>query len=87
METTNTTDTVSSKIVYITINLLLRNYEFIKARGFSKIYKATWIDGPHSWNEEKEDFEYEEPNIIVALKQLNNSENISFEELKEENLH
>ncbi|CAG8782310.1 1667_t:CDS:1, partial [Rhizophagus irregularis] len=43
----------------------------------------TWIDGPHSWNEEKEDFEYEEPNIIVALKQLNNSENISFEELKE----
>ncbi|PKK62772.1 HCP-like protein [Rhizophagus irregularis] len=25
-----------------------KNIEFIKARGFSKIYKATWIDGPHS---------------------------------------
>ncbi|PKY46846.1 kinase-like protein [Rhizophagus irregularis] len=60
-----------------------KNIEFIKAGGFSKIYKATWIDGPHSWNEEKEDFEYEDPNIIVALKQLNNSENISFKELKE----
>ncbi|RGB38608.1 hypothetical protein C1646_740501 [Rhizophagus diaphanus] len=60
-----------------------KNIEFIKAGGFSKFYKATWIDGPHSWNEEKEDFEYEDPNIIVALKQLNNSENISIEELKE----
>ncbi|CAB5361121.1 unnamed protein product [Rhizophagus irregularis] len=60
-----------------------KNREFIKEGGFSKIYKATWIDGPHSWNEEKEDFEYKEPNIIVALKQLNNSENILLEELKE----
>ncbi|GES92285.1 kinase-like domain-containing protein [Rhizophagus clarus] len=60
-----------------------KNKEFIRGGGFSNIYKAIWIDGPHSWNEEKEDFEYKNPNVIVALKQLNNSEMISFEELKE----
>ncbi len=51
--------------------------------GFSKIYKATWIDGPPYWNEEKEDFEYKDSNIIVALKQLDDSENITLKELKE----
>ena len=30
-----------------------KNIEFIKEGGFSKIYKATWIDGPPYWNEEK----------------------------------
>ncbi|GES75674.1 kinase-like domain-containing protein [Rhizophagus clarus] len=60
-----------------------KNKEFIRGGGFSNIYKATWINGPHSWNEEKEDFEYKDPNMIVALKQLNNSEKISFKELKE----
>jgi len=59
-----------------------KNIEFIKG-GFSKIYKATWIDGPSYWNEDKENFEYKDPNTIVALKQLNNSENITFEKLKE----
>ncbi|PKY15032.1 HCP-like protein [Rhizophagus irregularis] len=72
----------SSRMKFISYDRF-KSIEFIKAGGFSKIYKATWIDGPHSWNEEKEDFEYEDPNIIVALKQLNNSENISFKELKE----
>ncbi|GBC08781.1 hypothetical protein RclHR1_08380002 [Rhizophagus clarus] len=61
-----------------------KNKEFIRGGGFSNIYKATWINGPHSWNEEKEDFEYKDPNMIVALKQLNNSEKISFKELKED---
>src|SRR6266542_492698 len=51
--------------------------------GFSKIYKATWISGPPYWNEEKEDFEYKDPDIMVALKQLNNTENITFKELRE----
>ncbi|GET66104.1 kinase-like domain-containing protein [Rhizophagus irregularis DAOM 181602=DAOM 197198] len=72
----------SSRMKFISYDRF-KNIEFIKEGGFSKIYKATWIDGPHSWNEEKEDFEYKEPNIIVALKQLNNSENILLEELKE----
>ena len=60
-----------------------KNIEFINEGGFSKVYKATWIDGPHFWNEEKEEFEYKDHNIVVALKQLNNSKNIAFKELKE----
>src|SRR5437016_1357351 len=32
-----------------------KNIEFIAEGGFSKIYKATWIDGPIiSWNDEKQ---------------------------------
>ncbi len=50
--------------------------------GFSEIYKATWINGPPYWNEEKEDFEYKD-SIIVALKQLNNSKDITCKELNE----
>ncbi len=50
--------------------------------GFSKIYKATWINGLPYWNEEKEDFEYK-GSIIVALKQLNDSKNITSKELNE----
>jgi len=49
---------------------------------FSKIYKATWINGPPYWNEEKEDFEYKD-SILVALKQLNNSKDITSKELNE----
>ncbi|CAB5357859.1 unnamed protein product [Rhizophagus irregularis] len=45
-------------------------------RGFSKIYKAIWIDSPCCWNEEKYDFDYNNPNITVALKQLNDSEKL-----------
>src|SRR6266540_3235319 len=50
--------------------------------GFSEIYKAIWINGPPYWNEEKEDFEYKD-SIIVALKQLNDSKNITSKELNE----
>jgi len=60
-----------------------KDIEMIGKGGFSEIYKANWIDGPPYWNEEKKDFEYKDPNTIVALKQLNNSENITFEKLKE----
>ncbi|POG77932.1 hypothetical protein GLOIN_2v1853170, partial [Rhizophagus irregularis DAOM 181602=DAOM 197198] len=45
----------SSRMKFISYDRF-KNIEFIKEGGFSKIYKATWIDGPHSWNEEKEDF-------------------------------
>ena len=63
-----------------------KNIEYIKSGGFSKIYKATWINGPPYWNMEKEVFEYDDPNMIVALKQLVNSENITFNQLKEVNI-
>ncbi len=58
-----------------------KNIEFIK-RGFSKIYKATWVDGPPYQNEKKEDFEYKNLDKIVALKKLKNSINITLKELK-----
>ncbi len=49
----------------------------------SKIYKATWIDGPIlNWDNKKLNFERSGPRA-VALKKLNNSQNITSEELNE----
>ena len=58
-----------------------KNVEFIAEGGFSKIYKATWIDGPISWN--KQDLYRYRPNYTVVLKKLNNSKNITSKELNE----
>src|ERR1700722_12859702 len=74
-----------SRMKFISYNQF-KNIEYIKSGGFSKIYKATWINGPPYWNKEKEAFEYDDPNMIVALKQLNNSKNITFDQLKEVNI-
>ena len=60
-----------------------KNIEKIGKGGFSEVYKATWINGPPYWNEEKEDFEYKDHNMLVALKQLENSEKITLRELNE----
>jgi hypothetical protein len=46
-----------------------KNIEFIAEGGFSKIYKATWIDGPN--------------NRTVVLKKLKHSKNITSRELNE----
>src|SRR4051794_2565328 len=49
-----------------------RDVSFIAEGGFSKIYKATWIDGPiTNWNEGKQKYN-REGNRTVALKELNN---------------
>jgi len=61
----------------------LKDVVYLARGGFSKVYKAIWIDGPHFWNEGKENFEYNDPNIVIALKQLNYSKNITFKQLKE----
>ena len=55
-----------------------KNIEFIAEGGFSKIYKATWIDGPINY-----DTMYRIPNCTVVLKKLNNSKNITSKELNE----
>jgi hypothetical protein len=56
-----------------------KNIEFIAEGGFSKIYKATWIDGPViDYNEMRRI-----PNFIVVLKKLNNSKNTTSKELNE----
>src|SRR5437763_10480950 len=53
--------------------------EFVAEGGFSKIYKATWIDGPikHWVNYDRNG------KMTVALKELNNSKNINSKELNE----
>ena len=54
------------------------NIEFIAEGGFSKIYKATWIGGLSKiYNCLRAD------DVIVALKKLNNSKNITSKELNE----
>ncbi|GES92935.1 kinase-like domain-containing protein [Rhizophagus clarus] len=60
-----------------------KNIEFIAEGGFSKIYKGTWIDGPIiDWNDEKQKYDrYGE--MIIALKELDKSENINSKELNE----
>ena len=53
----------SSKMKFVTYNHF-KDIEKIGKGGFSKIYKAIWIDGPPYWNEEKEDFEYKDSRIV-----------------------
>ena len=56
-----------------------KNVEFIAEGGFSKIYKATWIDSPLTkWNEGKRN-----DGVKVALKEINNSKNINSKELND----
>jgi hypothetical protein len=61
-----------------------KDVEFFAEGGFSKIYKATWINGPMDdcWNAKKQMYNRTHYKI-VALKELNNSKNISSEELNE----
>ncbi|GBC40541.2 kinase-like domain-containing protein [Rhizophagus irregularis DAOM 181602=DAOM 197198] len=61
-----------------------KNIEFIAEGGFSKIYKAIWVDGPI---DEYYDFHsnttVRNNNYTVVLKKLNNSKNITSKELNE----
>ena len=57
-----------------------KNVEFIAEGGFSKIYKATWIDGPINWYMKNLS---RSPNKTIVLKKLNNSTNITTKELNE----
>jgi hypothetical protein len=62
-----------------------KNIEFIAEGGFSKIYKATWIDGPIDWYYSKKDINnfVRKPNHTVVLKKLKHSKNITSKELNE----
>ncbi|EXX56146.1 Mkk2p [Rhizophagus irregularis DAOM 197198w] len=54
---------------------------FIAEGGFSKVYKATWINGPViGWNYKNS---IRKSNYTVVLKKLNNSNNITSKELNE----
>ena len=57
---------------------------FIAKDGFSKVYKAIWIDGfIRKWNNKNKNWKREQPNKIVALKSLNNSKNVTLEFINE----
>ncbi|GBC26883.2 kinase-like domain-containing protein [Rhizophagus irregularis DAOM 181602=DAOM 197198] len=63
-----------------------KNIEFIAEGGFSKIYKAIWVNGPiNNWDEIKHnDWNItRNNNYTVVLKKLNNSKNITSKELNE----
>ena len=63
-----------------------KNIEFIAEGGFSKIYKATWVDGPiNNWNWIRSDTYNitRSKNYTVVLKKLNNSKKITSKELNE----
>src|SRR5687767_12036081 len=55
------------------------NIQFIAEGEFSKIYKATWIDGNiQGWIKEKLNFKRSGPREVV-LKQFSNSKHVTFE--------
>ena len=61
------------------------NIELIGEGGFSKIYKATWIDSKIS-DHDILDYSLQNKSKTVALKKLNNSKNITSKELNEVNI-
>ncbi|CAB5396278.1 unnamed protein product [Rhizophagus irregularis] len=62
-----------------------KNIEFIAEGGFSKIYKAIWIDGPIHWYSISRNIDNitRLKNDTVVLKKLVNSKNITTKELNE----
>jgi len=58
-------------------------FQLIDAGGFGKVWKALWNDGPRDeWDREKD--EWVRGGIVpIALKELNDSSNISIEYLDE----
>ncbi|CAB5376490.1 unnamed protein product [Rhizophagus irregularis] len=57
-----------------------KDITFIHEGGFSKIYKATWNEGPRDWRAPSP---YRSGKMTVALKELNDSYNINSGELEE----
>ncbi len=56
-----------------------KNIEYLNKGGFSIIYKANWLDGPiEYWNNDERRF-IRKNNMIVSLKSLNKSLNLSEE--------
>uniref|UniRef100_U9SYZ9 Protein kinase domain-containing protein n=1 Tax=Rhizophagus irregularis (strain DAOM 181602 / DAOM 197198 / MUCL 43194) TaxID=747089 RepID=U9SYZ9_RHIID len=61
-----------------------KNIEFIAEGGFSKIYKAIWVDGPiDEYYDSHSNTIVRNNNYTVVLKKLNNSKNITSKELNE----
>ncbi|GBB83874.1 hypothetical protein RclHR1_10530007 [Rhizophagus clarus] len=65
-----------------------KNIEYIAKGGFGKVYKANWIDGHiEKWDSKNKNWIRNGKNMLVALKSLNNSKNVTFEFMNEVTLH
>src|SRR5581483_4877518 len=61
-----------------------KNFNYIKKDEFGKVYKAKWIDGKISyWDVNNQSWNRKNPNMIVTLKSLNNSKNITLDFMNE----
>jgi hypothetical protein len=62
------------------------NIKYIAKGGFGKVYRANWIDGHiNEWDNNYQNWKRKDPNMLVALKKLNNSKNVTFEFMNEVN--
>ncbi|RGB36337.1 kinase-like domain-containing protein [Rhizophagus diaphanus] len=79
MHTLTSGSKLAGKMVFVPYNQF-KDVKFIAEGGFSKIYKAIWIDGPvtNYWSNKRRKRNYE-----VVLKKLNNSKEITYKELNE----
>ena len=58
--------------------------EYIAEGGFGTMYKTKWIDGRiRNWDNENQNWKRWNSNKFVALKSLNNSQNVTMEFLNE----
>ncbi|GET59452.1 kinase-like domain-containing protein [Rhizophagus irregularis DAOM 181602=DAOM 197198] len=66
----------------------LYDIEYIAKGGFGKVYRAKWIDGFIGyWDNINENWERHNSDGFVALKSLNNSENVTLEFINEITIH
>jgi hypothetical protein len=62
------------------------NINYIAKGGFGKVYRANWIDGRiDNWDYHNRNWKRKDQNMFVALKNLNNSKNVSMEFMSEVN--
>ncbi|RGB41310.1 kinase-like domain-containing protein [Rhizophagus diaphanus] len=76
-------DKFAGKMIFVPYDRF-KNVNFIAEGGFSKIYKAIWIDGPiRGWSKKNQCYTRVKSNYDVVLKRLNNSKDITSKELNE----
>ncbi|PKC54962.1 hypothetical protein RhiirA1_476392, partial [Rhizophagus irregularis] len=62
--------------------------KYIAKGGFGEIFRATWLDGYiWYWDSEKQNWRRKDQYKYVALKRINNSENVTLEFMNEITLH